>query len=87
MMLACAMLDIYDENGVVQYMDDDDTLLVTVSEAMRLLRVGSRNTLWSWEKAGHGPKPISIGHPSAKRRSLRYRMSDLRSFIGASSHD
>ena len=63
---------------------DDDSLLVTVSEAMRLLRVGSRNTLSEWERRGHGPPPISISSAHAKRRSLRYRRADLLEFIGAS---
>ena len=54
----------------------NDSLLVSVKEAMRLLRVG-RNTLWAWEKLGHGPKPIHIGRPDAKRRTIRYRRDEI----------
>lgn len=60
---------------------DNDTLLVTVREAMRLLGVGSRNTLWAWERDGHGPQPIHIGRAGAKKRTIRYRRSDLLSWI------
>ena len=64
---------------------DDDTLLLTVRETMRLLRVGSRNTLWEWERRGHGPKPVSIGRPGAQHRTLRYRRTDLVDWIGGRS--
>jgi predicted DNA-binding transcriptional regulator AlpA len=60
---------------------DNDTLLVTVKEAMRILRVG-RNTLWNWDRAGYGPEPIHVGRPGARRRSLRYRRADLLDWIG-----
>jgi hypothetical protein len=60
-----------------------DTLL-TVEEAMRFLRVRSRNTLWTWEREGHRLAPVNIGRPGAVRRTLRYRLSDLRQLAGGS---
>jgi hypothetical protein len=64
-------------------MGNDESLLLTVEEAARLLRVG-RNTLWAWERRGHGPEPIHVGSQDAKRRTLRYRRADLIDFIGGS---
>jgi predicted DNA-binding transcriptional regulator AlpA len=51
---------------------DDDTRLVSISEACRLLGVKSRNTIWSWRRQGHLPEPVNIG-PPGKRPVLRYR--------------
>jgi hypothetical protein len=64
-------------------MDNETSVLLTVSEAMRLLRV-SRNILWAWDRAGYGPEPIHVGRPGARRRTIRYRRADLMKFIGAS---
>jgi hypothetical protein len=62
---------------------DGDTVLLTVREAMRLLRIQSPRTLRAWERAGHGPQPLSMGRPDAKRRTLRYRLEDVRAFLRA----
>jgi predicted DNA-binding transcriptional regulator AlpA len=64
---------------------DDDGGLLTVRQTMRFLQVKSRNTMWSWEQRGHGPKPISIGSPGAGHRTLRYRKADLMRWIGEQS--
>ena len=64
--------------------DSEPSLLLTVEETMRLLGVRSRNTLWRWSRAGHGPRPISIGQPDAKRRTLRYKRASVIEFIGGS---
>ena len=68
-----AMLDVYGKRGL--QMGNDTPLLVSVKDAMRLLRVG-RNTLWSWEKAGH-LRPVSIGRPDAGKRTIRYRRDQI----------
>ena len=60
-----------------------DTVLLTVREAMRLLRIQSPRTMRAWERAGHGPQPLSVGRPDAKRRTLRYRLEDIREFLRA----
>jgi hypothetical protein len=60
---------------------DDTTVLLSVRETMRLLRLRSPRTLREWERAGHGPKPLSMGRPDAKRRTLRYRLEDVREFL------
>jgi predicted DNA-binding transcriptional regulator AlpA len=57
-------------------MENDNSLLVTTEEAQRLLRVG-RNTLWAWERDGHGPQPVHIGRPGAQRRTIRYRRDEI----------
>ncbi len=62
---------------------DGGTVLLTVREAMRLLRIQSPRTLRAWERAGHGPQPLSVGRPDAKRRTLRYRLEDIRDFLRA----
>jgi predicted DNA-binding transcriptional regulator AlpA len=64
--------------------DSEPSLLLTVEQAMRLLGVRSRNTMWRWSRAGHGPQPVNVGQPDAKRRTLRYRRQDVLMFIGGS---
>jgi predicted DNA-binding transcriptional regulator AlpA len=62
---------------VVHLMDvDNESLLLTTKEVQGLLRV-SRNRLWAWEQAGHGPMPIHIGRPGAQRRTIRYRRDEI----------
>lgn len=62
-------------------MDGNDTLLTT-SEVASLLKV-NRTALWAWRRQGqHLPEPINIAPASSKRPCLRWRMSDLRAFIG-----
>ena len=55
---------------------DNESLLLTTKEVQKLLRV-SRNRLWEWEKIGHGPPPIHIGRPGARRRTIRYRRDQI----------
>ncbi len=61
-------------------MDNNDTLL-RGSEVASLLRI-NRTALWAWRQQGHLPEPINIAPASSKRPCLRWRMSDLRAFIG-----
>lgn len=60
---------------------DGGSVLLTVEEAMRVLRVRSRNTMWLWERAGH-LRPVHVGRPDAEHRTLRYRRSDLLALVG-----
>jgi hypothetical protein len=62
---------------------DDTTVLLSVRETMRILRIQSPRTLRAWERAGHGPQPLSVGRPDALRRTLRYRLADIREFLRA----
>ena len=74
----CAKLEYVSRWG--EYMEND-MLLVSTREAARLLGVGV-STLRLWQCDGHGPRPIHIGRPDAKRRTLRYRLADIRSWAG-----
>jgi predicted DNA-binding transcriptional regulator AlpA len=76
-MLIYVMLSLSNERGL--RMEHDDTLLVDGREAARLLGVG-RSTLAEWERDGHGPQPIHVGRPGAKRRTIRYSVESLRDF-------
>ena len=60
----------------------EQSLLVSVKEAARLLELEPM-TLWRMSRAGHGPQPIHVGHPEAKRKTLRYKRADLVAWIGA----
>jgi Helix-turn-helix domain len=60
---------------------DDRDVLYTRQEAAEYLRK-SVPTLERWAKVGIGPKPIPCGP-----RGVRYRLSDLRAFTGASATD
>lgn len=40
--------------------------------------------MWRWAQAGH-LQPVNVGQPDAKRRTLRYRRSDLDGIIGGQS--
>jgi predicted DNA-binding transcriptional regulator AlpA len=64
---------------------DNDKLLVDAKEAARLLGCG-RSTLAEWERDGHGPKPVHVGRPGAKRRTIRYSVQALCEFARG-SHD
>jgi predicted DNA-binding transcriptional regulator AlpA len=62
---------------------DQQSLLMTAAETARELRVG-RATLWAWARDGHGPQPVDVSRPGARRRTVRYRRADVLAFIGAS---
>ena len=59
-------------------METNETLLLTVKEAARQLRV-SPTTLWMMEGDGR-LKPVDLSKPGAKRRTLRYSVESLREF-------
>ena len=59
---------------------DNESLPPTTKEVQELLHV-SRNRLWEWEKIGHGPQPLHVGRPGARRRTIRYRRSDILAFV------
>jgi hypothetical protein len=60
-------------------MENNEALLVDRKTAAQLLGCG-RSTLAEWERDGHGPQPVSVGRPGAKRRTLRYSLQALREF-------
>jgi hypothetical protein len=51
----------------------EEDILLTRVEAAMYLRL-SLPTLQRWGRLGIGPKPLRVGH------SIRYRLSDVRSF-------
>jgi predicted DNA-binding transcriptional regulator AlpA len=58
--------------------------LLTTAEVASALQV-NRTAIWAWRRAGHFPEPIVISPPSSKRKTLRWRKSDLIAFIGGSN--
>jgi predicted DNA-binding transcriptional regulator AlpA len=61
-----------------------DNELLTTAEVASVLRI-DRTAIWSWRRQGHFPEPIDISPPSSKRKTLRWRRSDLLEFIGGSN--
>lgn len=59
----------------------EQPLLLSVKAAARLLELDPM-TLWRMSRAGHGPQPIHVGSPQAKRKTLRYKHADLVAWIG-----
>jgi predicted DNA-binding transcriptional regulator AlpA len=72
-----AMLVLSVTNGVMAL--DNDTILIDVREAARLLAVG-RSTLLEWSRSGHGPRLVDVGRPGAKRRTIRMLRSEVERF-------
>lgn len=62
---------------MVERMPDSDELL-TIPETMAWLKV-SRNCLAEWRRHGRGPTWLRLSH-----REIRYRVSDLESFLAES---
>jgi predicted DNA-binding transcriptional regulator AlpA len=54
--------------------------LLTTAEVASALQV-TRTAIWSWRRQGHFPEPVDISPPSSKRKTLRWRRSDLLEFI------
>ena len=57
-----------------------DEPLLTTRDVCRLLGIG-QSTLYVYRAGGHFPDPVHVGLPDARRRTLRWRMSDLRGYM------